>query len=87
VNASNTLGGVIYSAGGVSLTLVGLNVSNISAKSGAAIYVTGVVVAINSSRFARLTATNGSGGALFFGGDSGFSIYGMDICVFMMVYL
>jgi hypothetical protein len=68
-------GGVLYIGGGVNLTIVGLNVSSIRAKCGAALYVSGVVAAINSSYFVNLTSTNGSGGAIFFGVDSGFSLY------------
>jgi hypothetical protein len=63
---------MMYIRGALNLTVLGLNVSNIRAKSGAAFYIAGVVPVINNSRFENLTAANGSGGAIFFGADSGF---------------
>jgi hypothetical protein len=74
---SATLGGMLYVGAGVTLTILSSNISNIQAKSGAAMYISGVVSVINSSRFVNLTALNGQGGAIFFGADSGFSLYGV----------
>jgi hypothetical protein len=76
-NVSLTTGGILYVGEGLSLTVVSLNASNIVAKSGAAMYISGVVSVINSSLFMNLTAVNGSGGAIFFGAESGFSLYGV----------
>jgi hypothetical protein len=75
-NPSTTLGGVVYLGGALSFAAVGLNVSNISAKSGAALYISGTSAFVNVSRFVNMTATDGPGGAIFFGANSGFSLYG-----------
>jgi hypothetical protein len=74
---SGTLGGILYVGEGLTLTVLSLNASNIQAKSGAAMYISGVVSVINSSRFVNLAALNGPGGAVFFGAHSGFSLYGV----------
>jgi hypothetical protein len=68
---------MLYVGEGLTLTVVNLNASNIRAGSGTAMYISGVVSVVNSSRFVNLTALNGSGGAIFFGTDSGFSLYGV----------
>jgi hypothetical protein len=52
-------GGVLYIEGELNVSIVGLNVSSIRAKSAAALCVSGVVSAINSSYFMNLTSTNG----------------------------
>jgi hypothetical protein len=73
VNSSATLGGIIYIGGGTTLNLINVNISNLSAKSGAAVYASNVNANINSSTFTNLSSTNGPGGAFFFGINSGFS--------------
>jgi hypothetical protein len=79
VNSSSTLGGAVYIGAGSYLNLESVNITNITAKSGAAIYVSGLNASINSSVFANLNSTNGDGGAIFFGVNSGFSFNG--VCV------
>jgi hypothetical protein len=74
---SVTLGGMLYVEEGLTLTVLSSNISNIEARSGAALYVSGVVSIINSSSFVNLDVVNGSGGAIFFGANSGFSLYGV----------
>jgi hypothetical protein len=86
VYPSATLGGVVYLGGALSFIVVGLNASNITAKSGAALYISGTTAVINSSVFANMTATNGPGGAIFFGANSGFALY-CTLFIFVVFYL
>jgi hypothetical protein len=80
VNSSSTLGGAVYIGAGSYLNLESVNMTNITAKSGSAIYVSGLNVSISSSVFAYLSSTDGDGGAIFFGVNSGFSLDG--VCIY-----
>jgi hypothetical protein len=72
--------------GALDLTVLGLSISTIRAKSGAAFYIAGVVPVINNSRFINLTAANRSGGANFFGSDSGFAFTGVILFPFRFFF-
>jgi hypothetical protein len=79
VDSTTTLGGVMYVGAGNILNILSVNISNISSKSGGAIYGCGLNASINGSHFTNLSCTNGYGGAIFFGANSGFSLNGVYI--------
>jgi hypothetical protein len=50
-------------------------------------FISGVVSVIISSQFVNLTSMGGSGGAIFFGASSGFSLYGMCFIIMELLYV
>jgi hypothetical protein len=78
VDPTGTLGGVLYLGASLNLTVLGLIVSDITAKGGAALYICVVPAIINTSRFENLTASE-SGGAILYGPGSSFNMNGMSI--------
>jgi hypothetical protein len=82
LSSSITYGGVLYVGRGFNLIVMNMNFSHIIAKSGAAFYLCGLNALINSSHFNFLSSFGGSGGAIYFGENCGFSFNGMCICFF-----